>query len=80
VYGRWSVRHTNFAATLRQGGYYMRGGLIAKGGLICQIIRYEDTFVAIFNFGGGRCSDEAHRLYFWLALDVGFGWPADSWV
>jgi hypothetical protein len=60
------------------GGDYMRGGLIAKGGLICQIIRYEDTFVAIFNFGGGRCSDEAHRLYFWLALDVGFGWPADS--
>jgi hypothetical protein len=46
-YGRWSVRHTNFAATLRQGGYYMRGGLIAKGGLICQIIRCEDTFVAV---------------------------------
>jgi hypothetical protein len=38
-YCRWSVRHTNFAATLRQEGAYMRGGLIAKGGLICQIIR-----------------------------------------
>jgi hypothetical protein len=38
-YGRWSVRHTNFAATLSQGGAYMPGGLIAKGGLICQIIR-----------------------------------------
>jgi hypothetical protein len=35
-YGRWSVRHTNFAATLRwRGGSYMRGGPIAKGGLIC---------------------------------------------
>jgi hypothetical protein len=31
-YCRWSVRHTNFAATLRQEGAYMRGGLIAKGG------------------------------------------------
>jgi hypothetical protein len=35
-YGRWSVRHTNFTATLRLGGSYIRGGLIAKGGLICQ--------------------------------------------
>ena len=35
-YGRWSVRHTNFAATLCLGGSYMRGSLIAKGGLICQ--------------------------------------------
>jgi hypothetical protein len=35
-YGRWSVRHRNFAATLCQGGYYIRGGLIAKGDLICQ--------------------------------------------
>ena len=38
-YGRWSVRHTNFAATLRWGGSYKLGGLIAKGGLICQFIR-----------------------------------------
>jgi len=34
-YGRWSVRHTNFTATLRQEGAYKPGGLIAKGGLIC---------------------------------------------
>jgi hypothetical protein len=34
-YGRWSVRHTNFAAILRQEGTYKPGGLIAKGGLIC---------------------------------------------
>jgi hypothetical protein len=34
-YGRWSVRHTNFAATLLQEGTYKPGGLIAKGGLIC---------------------------------------------
>ena len=39
-YGRWSVRHTNFAATLRQEGTYKPGGLIAKGGLINQFIRY----------------------------------------
>jgi hypothetical protein len=38
-YGRWSVRHTNFAATLRQEGTYKPGGLIAKGGLINQFIR-----------------------------------------
>jgi hypothetical protein len=25
-YGRWSVRHTNFAATLRQEGAYSKGG------------------------------------------------------
>jgi len=31
-YGRWSVRHTNFTATLRQEGAYNPGGLIAKGG------------------------------------------------
>ena len=32
-------------ATLFYGGYYMRGGLIAKGGLICQLIRYTyDSF------------------------------------
>jgi hypothetical protein len=29
------VRHTNFAANLRQEGAYKPGGLIAKGGLIC---------------------------------------------
>jgi hypothetical protein len=25
-YGRWSVRHTNFTATLRQEGAYSEGG------------------------------------------------------
>jgi hypothetical protein len=42
-YGRWSVRHINFAATLRQEGTYKPGGLIAKGGLINQFIRYEQA-------------------------------------
>jgi hypothetical protein len=31
------------------------------------------------SFGGERCSYDAHRLYMWLALDGGFGWPGDSW-
>jgi hypothetical protein len=33
-YGGWSVRHINFAVTLRQEG------ACKQGGLICQIIRY----------------------------------------
>jgi hypothetical protein len=32
------------------------------------------------SFGRERCSYDAHRLYMWLALDGGFGWPGDSWV
>jgi hypothetical protein len=31
---RWSVRHTNFAANLRQGGTICEAGLIAKGVLM----------------------------------------------
>jgi hypothetical protein len=33
-YVRWSVRHTNFAATLRQGEYYIRGGSYSEGGVL----------------------------------------------
>jgi hypothetical protein len=31
------------SANLHLGGSYMPGGLILKGGLICQIIRYVST-------------------------------------
>jgi hypothetical protein len=31
-YGRWSVRHTNFAANLRQEGAYKPGGAYSEGG------------------------------------------------
>ena len=31
------------------------------------------------NNGTYRWSDIAHCFYMWLALDVGFGWPGDSW-
>jgi hypothetical protein len=59
-------------------GYPFLNGVLTIREWLYSCMDYN-TFVAIFNFGGGRCSDEAHRLYFWLALDVGFGWPADSW-
>ena len=40
----------------------------------------KDVIVYSTNFGGGRCSSDTHRLYIWLALDGGFGWPAAKWV
>jgi hypothetical protein len=44
------VRHTNFAATLRQGGYYIRGGLLAKGGLMpVDTVVLTQSLSAFFN-------------------------------
>jgi hypothetical protein len=39
----------------------------------------NDSILYSTNFGGERCSCDAHRLHMWLALDSGFGWPGDSW-
>ena len=39
----------------------------------------KDVIVYSTNFGRERCSSDTHRLYIWLALDGGFGWPGDRW-
>ena len=48
-------------------------------GEVVGIKNTKNSTVYYTNFGGERCSYDAHRLYIRLALDGGFGWPGDSW-
>jgi hypothetical protein len=48
-----------------------------------EVVGIKNTLIFIdysTNFGWGRCTGDAHRLYKWLALDGGFGRPPPETV